>query len=116
MYTIGERVDLGPDRWGHIRYVYTHFKIFFRIDVLSGEVEFADGKWLGVELPEGQGGKNDGSVRGHRYFSCKPECGIFVKISEEESDDNIAVTAVSSNRSTFLIVRIESVPSVRRSL
>ena len=24
-------------------------------------------------------GKNDGSVNGHRYFTCRDKCGIFVK-------------------------------------
>lgn len=27
-------------------------------------------------------GKNDGAVNGHRYFSCRDKCGIFVKIDK----------------------------------
>ncbi|XP_064382519.1 CAP-Gly domain-containing linker protein 4-like isoform X2 [Halichondria panicea] len=44
-----------------------------------GETEFAPGSiWLGVELRK-PNGKNDGSVQGTRYFSCKPNHGLFVK-------------------------------------
>ncbi|XP_023229484.1 CAP-Gly domain-containing linker protein 4-like [Centruroides sculpturatus] len=43
-----------------------------------GNVEFASGIWLGVELRKPKG-KNDGSVQGHRYFSCKPNHGLMVR-------------------------------------
>jgi CAP-Gly domain-containing linker protein 3/4 len=43
-----------------------------------GHTEFAAGVWLGIELRR-PSGKNDGSVNGKRYFSCKPSYGIFVK-------------------------------------
>jgi len=43
-----------------------------------GTTEFARGTWLGVELRK-PNGKNDGSVQGKRYFTCKPNCGLFVK-------------------------------------
>eukprot|EP00438_Fugacium_kawagutii_P011850 Skav236792 [mRNA] locus=scaffold1361:414131:424079:- [translate_table: standard] len=43
-----------------------------------GSTEFAAGEWLGIELDE-QAGKNDGSVKGKRYFESKPEHGIFVR-------------------------------------
>ncbi|XP_048248867.1 kinesin-like protein KIF13B isoform X7 [Haliotis rufescens] len=43
-----------------------------------GNVEFAAGPWIGVELdlPEG---KNDGSVNGVRYFKCRHRHGVFVR-------------------------------------
>ncbi|XP_055998502.1 kinesin-like protein KIF13B isoform X3 [Ostrea edulis] len=43
-----------------------------------GNVEFAAGPWVGVELdlPEG---KNDGSVNGTKYFKCRSRHGIFVR-------------------------------------
>ncbi|XP_074600612.1 CAP-Gly domain-containing linker protein 4-like [Brevipalpus obovatus] len=43
-----------------------------------GSVEFADGIWLGVELKSATG-KNDGSIQGKRYFTCKPNHGLLVR-------------------------------------
>ncbi|XP_070160502.1 kinesin-like protein KIF13A isoform X5 [Polyergus mexicanus] len=46
-----------------------------------GPTEFASGIWIGVEL-DAPTGKNDGAVNGHRYFTCRPKCGIFVKVDK----------------------------------
>lgn len=43
-----------------------------------GPTQFASGEWYGVELFDNVG-RNDGIVRGVRYFSCKPGYGIFVR-------------------------------------
>lgn len=43
-----------------------------------GTVDFAEGTWLGIELRTSTG-KNDGMVNGKRYFSCKPNHGLFVR-------------------------------------
>ena len=43
-----------------------------------GPVDFAKGTWLGVEL-RSNNGRNDGSVQGKRYFTCKPNRGLLVK-------------------------------------
>ncbi|XP_062502661.1 CAP-Gly domain-containing linker protein 4-like isoform X2 [Corticium candelabrum] len=45
-----------------------------------GPTQFADGVWLGIELKKPVG-KNDGSVQGKRYFTCKPNFGILVRPS-----------------------------------
>ncbi|XP_026672214.1 kinesin-like protein KIF13B isoform X3 [Ceratina calcarata] len=46
-----------------------------------GPTEFASGTWTGIEL-DAPTGKNDGAVNGHRYFTCRPKCGIFVKVDK----------------------------------
>ncbi|KAF9218496.1 hypothetical protein BS17DRAFT_791294 [Gyrodon lividus] len=45
-----------------------------------GEIDGKPGLWAGVELSGGFSGKgkNDGSVNGKRYFTCPPNCGVFV--------------------------------------
>ncbi|XP_053208559.1 CAP-Gly domain-containing linker protein 3-like isoform X2 [Panonychus citri] len=43
-----------------------------------GPVDFAQGTWLGLELRSANG-KNDGSVQGKRYFTCKPGHGLLVR-------------------------------------
>ncbi|XP_037833667.1 CAP-Gly domain-containing linker protein 4 isoform X1 [Kryptolebias marmoratus] len=45
-----------------------------------GTADFAPGLWLGLEL-RGPKGKNDGSVGGRRYFTCRPGYGVLVRPS-----------------------------------
>uniref|UniRef100_A0A3Q3DC19 Si:dkeyp-47f9.4 n=1 Tax=Hippocampus comes TaxID=109280 RepID=A0A3Q3DC19_HIPCM len=45
-----------------------------------GMADFAPGLWLGLEL-RGPKGKNDGSVGGRRYFTCRPGHGVLVRPS-----------------------------------
>jgi hypothetical protein len=64
-FSIGEKIFLhGIKKWGVVKYF--------------GDALFSDGKWVGVELSE-EIGRNDGTVQGHRYFTCKPKCGVFVR-------------------------------------
>lgn len=46
-----------------------------------GETQFAAGEWAGVALDK-QEGKNDGSVKGIRYFQCESDRGVFARISK----------------------------------
>ncbi|OUM69069.1 hypothetical protein PIROE2DRAFT_27247, partial [Piromyces sp. E2] len=43
-----------------------------------GTTQFASGNWIGIEL-EKPVGKNNGSINGVEYFSCKPLYGVFVR-------------------------------------
>ena len=43
-----------------------------------GKTHFAKGTWIGVAIDEARG-KNDGSVKGHRYFQCEKKHGLFTK-------------------------------------
>lgn len=66
---LGARCRMLPDsdhRRGVVRFV--------------GEIEEIPGVgvWVGAELDEPTG-KNDGSVKGARYFECKAGFGVFVK-------------------------------------
>ncbi|XP_072416992.1 kinesin-like protein KIF13A isoform X6 [Chiloscyllium punctatum] len=62
--TLGERVSVGNDKNGTIRYV--------------GTVDFSTGTWVGVEL-DFPAGKHQGTIEGKEYFHCSPRCGIFVR-------------------------------------
>lgn len=63
---VGQTVQLADGRIAVVRYV--------------GQTEFAAGEWIGVEL-EGYDGKNDGSVKGERYFDCEMGRGMFLRPS-----------------------------------
>ncbi|XP_038065837.1 uncharacterized protein LOC119735945 [Patiria miniata] len=66
--TIGLRVIVSGDRRGSIQYL--------------GETQFAPGQWAGVALDRAFGqnvGKNDGSVKGVRYFQCERNRGVFTR-------------------------------------
>lgn len=43
-----------------------------------GPTEFSHGTWVGVDL-DAPTGKNDGTVQGVRYFTCRSKHGIFVR-------------------------------------
>jgi dynactin 1 len=65
VFEIGQIVQVGDDQqFGTVRFV--------------GQTSFAAGDWVGVEL-DGDGGKNDGSVQGERYFECEMGRGMFLR-------------------------------------
>lgn len=83
---VGSRCEVEGGRRGIIQY--------------TGEADFAKGNWIGVEYDEPVG-KNDGSVAGKRYFTCRLKFGGFVRPDkvtvgdfpakglEEEEDDEM---------------------------
>ncbi|XP_077586851.1 dynactin subunit 1-like isoform X2 [Stigmatopora nigra] len=77
MPKVGSQVEvIGKGQHGMVAYV--------------GATLFASGKWVGVILNEAKG-KNDGTVQGKRYFTCRDSHGIFVRQSQlqvlEDSGD-----------------------------
>jgi dynactin 1 len=65
-YKLGQTIETNDGRQGIIRYI--------------GEIAAADGQFIGAELPTPTG-KNDGSIKGIRYFTCTPFHGLFVRPS-----------------------------------
>ena len=46
-----------------------------------GPVHYANGDFAGVIMDPGEG-KNDGSIKGKRYFECQAGCGLMVKLRD----------------------------------
>lgn len=73
----------------------------------SGTTDFAPGKWIGIELYE-PNGKNDGSINGVVYFSCKMNYGVFVRQSQiknihgMEIDNTASTSTVNTINPTIL--------------
>uniref|UniRef100_A0A915Q4V6 CAP-Gly domain-containing protein n=1 Tax=Setaria digitata TaxID=48799 RepID=A0A915Q4V6_9BILA len=64
---IGDRVIVSGGKYGRLRFL--------------GNTDFKDGVWAGIELDQPVG-KNDGSVQGKRYFTCKAPYGLFAAASK----------------------------------
>ena len=63
-YKVGQLVELNDGRTAIVRFV--------------GQTNFSGGDWVGVSFDE-PSGKNDGSVKGERYFECDPGHGMFLR-------------------------------------
>ncbi|XP_032240809.1 CAP-Gly domain-containing linker protein 3 isoform X2 [Nematostella vectensis] len=66
-FQIGEHVLVAGQKPGIVQFI--------------GQTQFASGWWLGIELSNPVG-KNDGSVGGVRYFTCKPRFGVFAPVAK----------------------------------
>jgi hypothetical protein len=101
-FNIGEKIFLhGIKKWGVVKYF--------------GDALFSDGKWVGVELSE-EIGRNDGTVQGHRYFTCKPKCGVFVRPSNCVRSSSVPSASASSRSSVTPNVRMTPRLATRASL
>ncbi|XP_073964092.1 dynactin subunit 1 [Choristoneura fumiferana] len=82
---LGQRVKVvGKDVKGSVAYV--------------GYPTFATGKWIGVILDEPKG-KNNGTIRGHAYFTCDENYGVFVRqtqIQLLDGEDNPMESSMTS--------------------
>ena len=52
--------------------------VFLGTVMYIGTTNFAKGTWIGVSLDQPKG-KNDGTVKGHKYFECEAKHGLFTK-------------------------------------
>lgn len=74
----------------------------------TGPTQFQVGKWIGIELYE-QNGKNDGSVNGVVYFTCKMNHGVFVRQSQLKAvhgmEEHLSVRPIVSAVEQNLIIQ-----------
>jgi dynactin 1 len=49
-----------------------------------GPVHYANGDFVGVVMQDKKKGKNDGSVKGQRYFTCPSGSGLMLKLRDVE--------------------------------
>jgi len=68
-YKINDKVKIRDDLMGTIKHI--------------GEVKGKNGKWIGLELSKPEG-RNNGVYDGVKYFDCRPQHGIFVKLVKTE--------------------------------
>ena len=64
--SVGQKIELNDGRIAIVRF--------------AGTTSFQTGEWVGIELEEATG-KNDGFVKGERYFECQQGYGMFLRPS-----------------------------------
>ncbi|RXW18504.1 hypothetical protein EST38_g7340 [Candolleomyces aberdarensis] len=101
-----------------------------------GATHFKEGKWLGIELDDANG-KNDGSIEGTRYFTCRKGYGVFIRPSQikathgsempptqpartrpagHQRTSSVGLLRTNSNRSQTSVVSAASSASSSRSM
>ncbi|CAH2062374.1 unnamed protein product, partial [Iphiclides podalirius] len=95
--TMGQRVlVVGKEVKGSIAYV--------------GYPTFASGKWVGIVLDEPKG-RHNGTLRGHAYFRCEENYGLFVRQSQLQlldGDDNPMDTSMTTSTEEPSLVKSSS--------
>mmetsp|Transcript_24818 Transcript_24818/g.36601 ORF Transcript_24818/g.36601 Transcript_24818/m.36601 type:complete len:484 (-) Transcript_24818:65-1516(-) len=66
-FSVGDKVMVNNSHSGSVAYV--------------GAVDYAQGEFVGVVMDE-EIGKNNGTVKGRRYFSCPPRRGLMVRATD----------------------------------
>ncbi|KAI6216325.1 Dynactin subunit 1 [Aphelenchoides fujianensis] len=77
-----------------------------------GPTEFADGRWVGIELDEKKG-KNNGTVKDTVYFECPPEHGVFLRpdlIRKEEPPKPSGLPKPSGMKAPTTSARKSTIP------
>ena len=82
-------------------------RVLFFPRILQQCFAVLSGTWIGLELDEAHG-KNDGDVRGYRYFSCPPNHGLLAKHMCCRSVDCDCITCVEANWSKRTMTTIFS--------
>jgi len=99
---VGDHVLVGPT------------KVFGTV-AFWGKTTFSpEGKWLGVVLTEPVG-KNDGSVKGQKYFDCQPNYGLFVRAHQVVKAPPEAAQGRATIREAQVPSQAALEPSPRRS-
>lgn len=89
-YKVGQVVELSNGSRATVRWI--------------GQGEFAPGEWLGLELEEPIG-KNNGEVKGKRYFRCADDYGMMVRPESIKAVVKPAPTAASAKATTMAAKR-----------
>ncbi|KAK5639247.1 hypothetical protein RI129_011739 [Pyrocoelia pectoralis] len=77
-----------------------------------GPTEFASGTWVGVDL-DAPKGKNDGSVQGIYYFTCRPKHGMFVRADKLILDRRGRAMRMYKAESQNISARSDTLPRSR---
>ncbi|KAI8097256.1 uncharacterized protein BX664DRAFT_383561 [Halteromyces radiatus] len=105
----------------------TDLKIGQRVSVSSlcaigtirfiGSTSFKPGLWIGIELDIVGSGKNDGSIKGVRYFTCPSETGLFIlanKVTPLKESTSCSSSTLSAQPIVTPKKSLTSVPSTTR--
>ncbi len=93
--SVGDRVVVHGKNAGTVRYV--------------GPVKYAKGDdWCGVEMDDAGVGKNNGTVKGHSYFTCQggAKNGLLVRSSAVQSEEDAKLSQKTKKQSKCGITRI----------
>mmetsp|Transcript_69298 Transcript_69298/g.129427 ORF Transcript_69298/g.129427 Transcript_69298/m.129427 type:complete len:495 (-) Transcript_69298:16-1500(-) len=99
---VGESGDGLPRVGAHVLVSYEKQRLWGTVK-FAGPTSFAQGDWVGVALDDPVG-KNNGTVKDVKYFSCDPQHGVFIRPKSvlkngRESTDSLASSVASPTAS-----------------